>query len=392
MKTRESAIDDGYLLTVSSVDFGWGGSGALGAILTSYLEQWNDTRIGVIGSQLGKNILPSEATTFDTETLEAMVAAGQRPHLHLSVLDSETAKASVKMGIRTVFVDLLPFLWGREQQEWVPHGVDQYLFQDVAGMGDTSDILPFNAISIEAIIDPHRGRREPMPYGNSEEGYALLILGGLISPQQNDRDGYVRALASSVVQAVRAHGHRRLRVIGNLSPLAADAVTRLCTAYGVECQVGYVSTAEFGSLVDAAELVLGQPGLMTLLEVSASGRPFVRLPPQNVAGFVQTAGFSRVHGDQASISWPAGTIDLNLLESLRIEGESVANSYCYGSLNAFTRTLAWENDVFYEGLFQTIDEAFGVSPATRGMFAALTGDRGAHQAAQHIRQEIKQAV
>lgn len=124
MKKCESTTNDGYHLTVSSVDFGWGGSGALGSILTSYLEWWNDTRIGVIGSQLGKNILSSEVTTSDAETLDAMIAAGQRPDLHLSVLDSDTAKAAVKSGIRTVFVDLLPFLWGEEQREWVPYDVD----------------------------------------------------------------------------------------------------------------------------------------------------------------------------------------------------------------------------------------------------------------------------
>ncbi|MBG9288159.1 hypothetical protein [Corynebacterium belfantii] len=98
-----------------------------------------------------------------------MIAAGQRPDLHLSVLDSDTAKAAVKSGIRTVFVDLLPFLWGEEQREWVPYDVDQYLFQDVAGLGDASDILPSSAVSIEAIIDPHRNRREPTRHGKSHE-------------------------------------------------------------------------------------------------------------------------------------------------------------------------------------------------------------------------------
>lgn len=131
---------------------------------------------------------------------------------------------------------------------------------------------------------------------------------------------------------------------------------------------------------------------MTLLEVSASGRPFVRLPPQNVAGFVQTAGFTSVQGDQASISWPPGIIDPEHLESLRLEGESIANSYCYSSLNAFTGMLSWENDVFYEGLSQAIGEALAVPLATRRRFAGLTGDRGAQQAAQHIRREITRTV
>lgn len=389
MKEYDHTDDGSYCLTVSSVDFGWGGSGALGAILASYRRHWNDTRIGVIGSHLGKNILPRKPIAFEAATLKEAVSAGRRPHVHLSVLDSDTAKSAVKLGIRTVFVDLLPFLWGKEQREWVPYDVDQYLFQDVPGMGHATEILPAKAISIEAIIDQHH---EPLEHCSRGKGYALLVLGGLISPQQNDRDGYVRAVTSSVVQAIRAHGYRVLRVIGNLSPKAAHAVTQLCTMYGVESHVGYVDTAKFSSLVDSAELILAQPGLMTLLEASASSRPLVRLPPQNVAGFVQTAGFSRIQGTQAAISWPDGTVDTDYLENLRAEGESIANSYCYSALNAFTSTVLWENDLFYESLIQAIDEAFSMSPTTRRRFATLTGEHGALQAAQYVRQEIKRTV
>lgn len=377
-----------YQLTVSSVDFGWGGSGALGSILTSYLERWNDTHIRVVGSQLGKGILPPDIAPLDTYSLDDMMSTDESPNLHLSVLDSYTAKAAVNLGIRTVFVDLLPFLWGNEQREWVPYGVDQYLFQDVAGLGDASDILPSGATPVEAIIDPYRRLRETTQHEEDHKGYALLILGGLVSPQQHDRDGYVRAVAPSVVHAVQAHGFRHLKVIGNLSPIAVDAITQICTDHGVEGQVGYVSTVEFGALVDAADLILGQPGLMTLLEVSASGRPFVRLPPQNVAGFVQTAGFTAIQDDQAFISWPSDTLDLKLLEKLRVEGESIANSYCYSSLNSFTNQISWDNNIFQESLYEAIDKAFNVSFDTRRRFAVLTGDRGAQQAAHYVRQEI----
>lgn len=391
MEKSEVTNNDNYRLTVSSVDFGWGGSGALGSILASYLERWKDTHIRVVGSQLGKDILPPNIAPRDTYSLDEMMSTGQRPDLHLSVLDSSTAKAAINLGIRTVFVDLLPFLWGKEQREWVPYGVDRYLFQNVAGLDDISDMLPSGAIPIEAIIDPRRRHRETVQHEEDHKGYALLILGGLISPQQHDRDGYVRAVAPSVVHAVQAHGFRRLKVIGNLSPIAVDAITQICAAYGVESQVGYVSTTEFGALVDAADLVLGQPGLMTLLEVSASGRPFVRLPPQNVAGFVQSTGFTAIQDDQAFISWPSDTLDLELLEKLRVEGESIANSYCYSSLNSFTNQLSWKNNVFQESLYEAINKAFTVSFSTRRRFAVLTGDRGAQQAAQYVRQEITRA-
>ena len=107
------------------------------------------------------------------------MSTGQRPDLHLSVLDSSTAKAAINLGIRTVFVDLLPFLWGKEQREWVPYGVDRYLFQNVAGLDDISDILPSDATPIEAIIDPRRRHRETVQHEEDHKGYALLILGGL---------------------------------------------------------------------------------------------------------------------------------------------------------------------------------------------------------------------
>ena len=104
MEKSEVTNNDNYRLTVSSVDFGWGGSGALGSILASYLERWKDTHIRVVGSQLGKDILPPDIAPLDTYSLDEMMSTGQRPDLHLSVLDSSTAKAAINLGIRTVFV------------------------------------------------------------------------------------------------------------------------------------------------------------------------------------------------------------------------------------------------------------------------------------------------
>lgn len=131
---------------------------------------------------------------------------------------------------------------------------------------------------------------------------------------------------------------------------------------------------------------------MTLLEVSASGRPFVRLPPQNVAGFVQTTGFNRIQGEIASVSWPEGVIDHDYLEYLRAEGESVANAYCYAVLNSFTAGLAWDNNILYDEVLQAIDDALAIPSIIRRNFASRTGDRGAEQVAQYVRQEICKAM
>lgn len=384
------AVD--YFITVSSVDFGWGGSGALGSIITAYLSRWSDTKIGIVGSELGRNILKPEVTAVTTTSLSDLVAGGNRPHLHLSVLDAESAKVAAAMGIRSVFVDLLPFLWGKEQRKWVPKDVDRYLYQDIAGMDRISPIVPSHAIPIEAIIDPKRCQRMESSGKEQREEYALLILGGLLSPQQKDRDGYVRAITSSVVQAIRFRGYHKLKIIGNLSPTATNSVSKICAANKIACWAGYVTTTEFGALVDKAALVLGQPGLMTLLEVSASGRPFVRLPPQNVAGFVQTTGFNRIQGEIASVSWPEGVIDHDYLEYLRAEGESVANAYCYAVLNSFTAGLAWDNNILYDEVLQAIDDALAIPSIIRRNFASRTGDRGAEQVAQYVRQEICKAM
>ena len=91
----------------------------------------------------------------------------------------------------------------------MPHDVNQYLFQDVAGLGDASPSA-LSAVSIRT--SSTRTETAESSHGTAEpRRYALLILGGLIGPQQNDRDSYVRAVASSVVHAVQAHGHRRLK-------------------------------------------------------------------------------------------------------------------------------------------------------------------------------------
>ncbi|WP_156895396.1 hypothetical protein [Rhodococcus sp. 2G] len=365
------------------MDFGWGGTGALANILAALGSRAVDTDIVLVGSRLGRHLMSSDFHTRYEPSLSTMLRSGARPDMVVSVLDAETAKEAAQLGIPVVFVDLLPFLWGASQRDWVPYDADVYLAQSVAGLDKFSSVLPAHAQPIEAVISPTVSSADA-GHPDLIEWDCTIVLGGLLSPQQSDRDGYVRAVVPSILRVLSESGSQSVRVVGNLSSDATAQISALCRNLGLHHAVGPVPPSDFGQLLRRSKVIAAQPGLMTLLEASASGRPLVRLPPQNVAGFVQTAGFDTVVGPDGAMHWPDTVVDIPRLLELRAEGEEAANDHCYGQINCFTAHQDWQGASFVDAAREAFRSAQTVQPRRRRSFFEQSGSGGAHQVAAHI--------
>jgi hydroxymethylcytosylglucuronate/cytosylglucuronate synthase len=215
-----------------------------------------------------------------------------------------------------------------------------------------------------------------------------IVLGGLLSPQQADRDGYVRAIVPSLLEALRNSGARFVKLIGNLSDDAVGKVRKLADECHLVAEIGYVAPSDFGRVLRQSALIAAQPGLMTLLEASASGRPLVRLPPQNAAGFVQYTAFDFIVGSNGAMDWPDHVIDANRIDALRLEGEFMANEYCYQRINAYTGRLSWSNRDCAQRANLAIREAYETPVDRRQLFARRTGINGAAQVASEVRRQL----
>ncbi|WP_156666173.1 hypothetical protein [Rhodococcus sp. HS-D2] len=372
-----------HCIAVASVDFGWGGTGALANILTALGGRNIDTDIVLIGSRLGRHLISTDFHIRYEPSLSTMVRSGSRPGVVVSVLDAETAKESVQLEIPVVFVDLLPFLWGASQRDWVPYDADVYLAQSVAGLGNFSSVLPAHAQPIEAVISSTVSSTEAAN-PNRIEWDCTIVLGGLLSPQQSDRDGYVRAVVPSILRVLSETGSQSVRVVGNLSSDAIARISALCLDLRLHHEAGPVPPSDFGQLLRRSKVIAAQPGLMTLLEASASGRPLVRLPPQNVAGVVQTAGFDTVVGPDGAMHWPDTVVDIPYLLELRAEGEETANDHCYRMINSFTAQQDWQGVPFIDAAREAFRCAQTVHTRRRRSFFEQSGSGGADQVAAHI--------
>lgn len=372
-----------HCIAVASVDFGWGGTGALANILSVLRSREIDADVVLIGSHLGRQLMASDFHTRYERSLSTMLADGPRPELVVSVLDAETAKEAAQVGLPVAFIDLLPFLWGEGQRSWVPYDADVYLAQSVAGLDNFASVLPVHAQPIEPVISIATSPAAA-DHSDSIEWDCTVVLGGLLSPQQSDRDGYVRAVVPSILRVLSESESQSVKVVGNLSNDAAAQISALCRSLHLHHEVGPVPPSDFGQLLRRSNVIAAQPGLMTLLEASASGRPLVRLPPQNVAGFVQTVGFDTVVGPDGAMHWPDTVVDVPCLLKLRAEGEEEANDYCYRRINSFSAQQDWEDLPFVDVAHEAFHSAQTVEPRRRRSFFERSGSDGANQVADHI--------
>jgi hydroxymethylcytosylglucuronate/cytosylglucuronate synthase len=363
-------------IAVCGVDFGWGSAGKLAAILAA-TAQHGGLRTIVLGTQLGRPVLagarvdawyekwPRSPAALRSLLRRHGVAAG------LVVLDPSAAERLEDVGVPTVYVDSIPYIWTRADP--VPTQVTAYCAQRGADLPEESRaaLAPVARLMwIDAILPERRGR---MTAGART---AVLNFGGLHSPtNMSGNPHYLALVAAPSIRALADAGYRHIEVCGNVSAaeLAASAV-----ADGVSMRIGSRTHEDFTAILSAADLLLTSPGLTTLLEASTVGTPTLCLPPQNLSQVFNGQRFASAFGNECLIAWPRNTLDLNRLAKVRRRGEDVALRFINDCLAA--RHPIDIHVMLYEKISQGIN--FAVDPAREwGALADHSGRHGAWQVA-----------
>lgn len=271
-------------VAVAGVEFGWGSSGKLSAVLSALRER-SPAPLRFIGlaSRLGRPVLAGHGIHRwhdlpDGGTVEDIVAS-EGVRAAVVVLDGPAAMALEDAGVPTVFVDSLPFMWSEGDRPTLPLDVTVYCAQQCMELPpECRDVLAsVRALRwVEAVIGtpPVTGTAGRSPGGPYRR--ALVSMGGLRAPRLDDWTAYPRTVVPAALEALAAHGVREAHVAGNLPAGLADRLIGRA-AGDLRVTAGALSHGEFLAGLADFDVLLTSPGLTTLLEAGSLRRPH-RLP------------------------------------------------------------------------------------------------------------------
>ncbi|MFE7300477.1 hydroxymethylcytosylglucuronate/cytosylglucuronate synthase [Streptomyces sp. NPDC057579] len=341
-------------VAVAGVEFGWGSSGKLSAVLTALRERsGRPLRLVGLASGLGRPLLAGQgierwydlpAAAGPARAAVAEVVRDERVRAALVVLDGAAAKALEGAGVPTVFVDSLPFLWTEGDRDALPLEVSAYCAQRCAELpdacrgvlGSVRDLRWVEAVIGSAEPVPARARRSaPRPGGR-----ALVNLGGLHAPGLGDWTRYPGIVVPAALAALAAYGVHEVHVAGNLprelvERLAAGVFhVKPAAAAPMTVTAGALPHGEFLARLADCEVLLTSPGLTTLLEAGSLGVPTVCLPPQNLSQIFNGRFHSRAVGADVRVVWPSAVFAEETAMALRAGGEDAALRVVYDGIAA----------------------------------------------------------
>lgn len=327
-------------VAVAGVEFGWGSSGKLSAVLSALRDRGGGKlRFVGLASGLGRPVLAGQPVErwFDLPEGESgeelgRIVRAQRVQAALVVLDGRLAKALRACGVPVVFVDSLPFLWTEGDRPDLPLDAEVYCAQRCVelppeGAGVLADAPRLRWV--DAVIADGGVTRRAAP--TQRHRSALISLGGLRAPQLADWAGYPRIVLPAALEALTASGVTAVHIAGNLPAWLAAQLVDSCLHPAVTT-VGALPHEDFLRRLAECDVLLTSPGLTTLLEAGRIGTPTLCLPPQNLSQIFNGRFHSRALGVEVRVPWPTGVFAEDEALTLRAHGEGKALDLIYGGI------------------------------------------------------------
>ncbi|MFE5587855.1 hydroxymethylcytosylglucuronate/cytosylglucuronate synthase [Kitasatospora sp. NPDC056531] len=334
------AATDVRTVAVAGVEFGWGSSGKLSAVLSA-LRDRGGGKLRFIGlaSGLGRPVLAAQPVRrwFDLpeggsgEELGRIVRA-QRVRAALVVLDGGLAKALRAHGVPVVFVDGPPFLWTEGDRPDLPLDTEVYCAQRCVelpseGAGVLADARRLRWV--DAVIADGGVTRAAAPTRHPRR--ALISLGGLRAPRLTDWAGYPRIVLPAALEALTASGVTEVHIAGNLPAWLAAQLIDSCVHPAVTT-VGALPHEDFLRRLAECDVLLTSPGLTTLLEAGRLGTPTLCLPPQNLSQVFNGRFHSQALGTDVRTPWPSTVFAEDEALALSAHGEGRALDLIYDGI------------------------------------------------------------
>jgi hydroxymethylcytosylglucuronate/cytosylglucuronate synthase len=326
---------------VLGVNFGWGPHAALETIISEIRRTVaGDCQVVAFGSEYGRSLMADvvdEWCEFDGSDYDALTqaAAAKRLDVALVTLEGFAARAFEAAGVRTVFVDLMPFLWHGADLAVPPLEVSHYLALRLPGLSQETlgwmrDIRNLRWIGAVVPWQPLDAARNTHGYAEGNRR-AIITLGGMLGLTMKDTTSYPSLVLPGAVEALLDAGFDSILIAGNTPRADLEAIVEPYLGRA-EFSFGPLTRAEYRTRVAESAVCLSQPGLMSLLEASSCGTPLIRLPPQNVSGFQQAEIHRIATGAHTGVKWPADVVDEAVVRQKAAETEAAGNDYVYGAI------------------------------------------------------------
>ncbi|MER7668096.1 hydroxymethylcytosylglucuronate/cytosylglucuronate synthase [Kitasatospora sp. NPDC096128] len=328
-------------VAVAGVEFGWGSSGKLSAVLSA-LRARGGERLRFIGlaSGLGRPVLAEQPVErwFDLPEEQSnrelsRIVHAQRVRAALVVLNGALANALRACGVPVVFVDSLPFLRTDGDRPDLPLDAEVYCAQRCVELPSEGARVLAGARRlrwVDAVIDDGGVVRSRTPTPHPRR--ALLNLGGLRAPHLTDWASYPQLVLPAALEALTASGVTEVHIAGNLPAWLAAHLMDSCTHPPVTA-VGALPHKEFLRRLAECDVLLTSPGLTTLLEAGRLGTPTLCLPPQNLGQIFSGRFHSQALGADVRLRWPREVFDEEEALALRVHSEGKALDLIYGGIS-----------------------------------------------------------
>lgn len=331
----------GLRIGVLGVNFGWGPHAALETIISEIRRTVSgECRVVAFGSEYGRSLMDNvvdEWCEFDGSDYESLTRTAAEKNLDVALVTLEgfAARAFEAAGVRTVFVDLMPFLWHGADLAVPPLEVSRYLALRLPGLSPATlgwmrNIHNLTWIGAVVPLRPPDAARDSQGYAEGNRR-AIITLGGMLGLATRDTTTYPALVLPGAVEALVESGFTSIVIAGNTPRAALDAVVAPYLGRA-EFRLGPLTRAEYRGRIAESALCLSQPGLMSLLEASSCGTPLIRLPPQNVSGFQQAEIHRIGTGADTGVRWPSVVVDEEVVTRKARETEAAGNDYVYAAI------------------------------------------------------------
>jgi hydroxymethylcytosylglucuronate/cytosylglucuronate synthase len=354
------------VLLASVCDFGWGSVGKLRLIL--------DELDGVEVALDPRSTISDAATELLRDARQFVACARENATAALVINDPVAANDLTDIGVPTIYVDSLPYLWTTPAE--VPRPTAVYCVQRTPfrELRPDSPLANRPGITwIEPIVPRARGRRG---------GTGIVVnVGGLHSHLAGSSTGaYLRMVVLPLAELLAGGGRPVAAVCGNLPPWACRELAAILPD---STEIGGRTPYEFEALLRRTDLLITSPGSTTLLQAAALALPTMLLPPQNLSQILNAEIFAKA--GSGVVHWPSSVLDRTEVDRLRPRGEDAVLEHIYGAINAAEQRPQVRVEVA-----TAIRSAFETLPAEGALSVDVSalGTGGAAQVGRLVRQAL----
>ncbi|MCL2859555.1 MAG: hypothetical protein FWF46_03075 [Oscillospiraceae bacterium] len=337
-------------------NFGLGPVGKLSSIVNSMPKvNWYGCGEKFDLNIFNKDMLKDCCWTKDTEVIKLFVEKNNIK-IAVVVLDASIANILLRLGVKVIFVDSLPFMWTKAdaKEGLIPFDVDVYCAQKCIEIPNEAKLV-LGKIKNLNWIDPIRPIS--LKRNNNTGKYVVINLGGMHSPIGNGY-GYAECILEPLLRVIVEEGYSDIIITCGTD--ANKNITMLIQQMNINEKINVkVSTLiqeDFLDLVNNCELFFTSPGLTTMYETCSFDKNTIILPPQNISQFYNIEFAKRLIKNVKTLNWNVKELSFEDLTPIIHKGEEFVVNEIYIRIEDLKQTDYKQK--FEENLKKTLKEEY----------------------------------